>query len=568
MAENYDDTPDQNPDSELFDNYAIFGDDVLFLDLIDQITENEKEGRDGSLGELLQHLNEQLEESDWIGSAVKVSGKLHLSNIAIEDTAFDRLGASAKGMMQGEDSHGRFLLADDLPMNLGIPDSNIYSNGTFDDEDVLKIKEQPHKSRVVFSFHTPAELAEAREDESAEYIYYESGDYIMYPEDIARIKFSRPSLEMVAHTLEVDYPELADSLHLSDSMPHNDRELLERLRNARIPRNSELPVDIRLGIGRLLYKQLKLDASVDYQIYLDGVLYAIADSGGFESKDEPKGMRIYGKIVSIDLLLAGDYWLPHLIVAELASGNQGYEGRLVPIASIEKIVNMRPRRKRFGKLAMLRFSEPSELYDYWSRFQEAELESETRATELSSDEMVEYTNDIGRLVEPYFDAARDLIVQPLTSEVAELLKVYNDHRRALDDDGRTPRSSDALNQLLEEGLADTRELNRGDLIEISGGLEVLHVTRTNTEPYKLEDGIALRGKFDGVVEAIFPSKASAKRPTTPYLSFVLTDSSVGEGDADYSMFKDGVVLVKISSVHRPLVAKLLPSSSTGFRISD
>ena len=567
MTENYDDIPDQNPNSELFDNYAVFGDDVLFLDMIDQITENETKSRNDGLGELIYHIEEQLHDNDWIGSSVKVSGKLRISSMADDDVSFAQLGNDAKAMKVGKDERGYFLLANDLPMNLGIPDLDNYAMTFYDADDPLEIIEPPRESRVVFTLHSPADIVEAEDKGFEHYTYYESGNYVIYPEDVIQVKFSRPSLDMVEYTLEADYPKLADALGLGNLPPRNDHSLLERLRNAKIPKNSKLPPSIRLGIGRLLYKQLEFDADIDYQLDLNGVISSVADSVG-KTKVEPKGARMYGKIVSIDLVLDGDYWRPRLIVAEPTSTGSGFEGRLVPAASIEKIVNMRPHRKRFGKLAVLNFDDPSDLYDHWLKIQEVDLERETHGIGSASDAVTKYAEDVDGLVETYFDESRDCIVQPLTSETAELLKIYNDHRRALDDDGRMPRSSDALNQLLEEGLADVSDLNREDSIEISGGLEVLHVTKTNTEPYKIEDGIVLSGKFNGVVEAIFPSKASAKWPTTPYLSFVLIDSFVSDGDADYDMFKDGVVLVKISSVRRPSVAKILQGPPTSTVASD
>jgi len=556
MSENSDNFPEHEEGAEFFVDSEIFADDPLLLDIIDQI-DSRKDGGITELTTFLDSLNDQFQDNDWIGSRVKLTGKLRLDSWSDKSEFFKDLGKAAQGMRIDEDTVGRYLLADDLEMVM----SYLTSDVEIQDEDSTDTIISKAEARVAFSFDTTTDAALKRDDEGGGHL--EAGEYIMYPDDILQIKFQRPSLNMVRRTLELEYPRIAAMLRLGEgNPPRSDRALLDRLRDISFGRGLEIPLAIRQGIGRVIYEDFQIDRYAPYEIVLAGEIYGIAEHEGLVPQHTKIGEKLHAGIVGVDMILHGGEWIPHLLVAEPAAESDGYEGILIPISSVGKLVNTRPRRRRFGQVAMLGFSEAEHIYQYWLGFQDEELVSDERAEHESEEqgEYAEFENQLSGVEPPYIDEARGLIIQPLASEVGSLLQTYQGHAMALDD-RRGDGAQNVINSLLEESLVDSKELKIGDIIEISGGPEVLHVKEHLTEPCKLEDGMLLRGKFSGIVEAVFPTSRPAKRQAAPFLSLVMRDVELDDSDVSSELFEDSIILVKVVNAHYPHVAKLTPVNS-------
>lgn len=422
--------PDDAP--KLIRQELIFDDDVLLLEII-----NELDGFDGEddedMSNFILNLNERMGRNDWIGSTVRLSGKLRIAELADADD-FKGLGKEAAEMKYDKDDEGPYLLVNDLEIGLSLlsVDIDIDQDDNEDGEGVAGTLDI--RPRIVFTFDKADKILEGYAETNS----YEPGDFIMYPNDIIQVKFSRPSREMVREILLRDFPDVARQLRLTKkNPPKNDQERLEWLKSVHLDREMTLPTSIRMGIGRLIYNRWKIDPYATHRIIVDGVVYGVGEKGVLTQQTTKPGTRYYGEIVAIDMMLDGEQWAPHLLIAEPAADSEGYEAAFIPASSIEKLTSLRSRHRRFGKTVMTGFAAPVEVYDFWLKLQDEELaEAEKdKVNQAATHELAPFEDQFTEMTAPYIDSKRGLIIQPVNSEIFALFATYQDHAGAFGRDG-------------------------------------------------------------------------------------------------------------------------------------
>ena len=538
----------------------VFGYDIALASIIEDIRNFKDTKNKVAIIEFMEALERRLEDNDWAGSVVRVSGTLRLADWADEDVGFEIFGDQIKTMRRGIDKDGEYLIANGLRVGMSIFETDItIDDDEHDDTGEGALKDEGPKTlevdtRCVFTFDTPERIREAYVDNDQ---IYESGSFFMHPDDVIKIEFYRPSLDMVAHTLKTEYPDIAAMLRLdSEDAPYSDRELLANLKTIRFGRDIDIPPVILQGIGRLINREWCIDNYATYRLITSDTIYGVTEENSLETKAIKPGTKIYGDITTIDMLLEGNEYVPYLVMAEQAADSDGYEAVAVPVPNIEKLTKLRAKSQRFGKTAMLGFDSPEALYGYWLRFQEGELLQLDRmeAKQLAVNEFKEFEAQFATLMEPRIDKKRKMAIQPINTEINNLLTAYRNHVRALDHDG-VLQDSQTIDQLMIEALVDTPELSIEDMLEVTGGAEIRYITPHTIEISRLGSAIILRGKFIGIAEAVFPTNPRAKQSEAAYMTIALRDAEVSDSKVSYA---DGIVLVKIAQAEYPSIAKLLP----------
>lgn len=537
-------TPDDNDFSALED--LDFGGDIAFTQILDSLKQH------GSKPVAIQEayaeeVTWKLQEHNWLGSVVRVSGKLRLSpDVIVTDFAklkkFERL----------HDDRGYYVLLDDDEIAIAKPSTDATNDDRYRYEDD---SDGPLKD-IVFGFSTVDDARLASPGNIEDVVV--DGDYMMYPDDIYQITFSRLSDGEVRRRLLLEYSDIAAQLRLEENeagAARSDQKTLQRLKEVRISSDRELPPELMQGIGRLLYKKLNIRPDIQYQISAGGTVFGIDHEGlRMIPLELAQNTRITSTIVAIDMMSDGNEQVPGLITAEASASTEGFEAVLVPVSCIEKLAKLRQSRARFGETAVRSFTTPAELYDYWVRFQQERV---AMSSGENAGVMQQLENDFKHVFEPYIDTERNLLVQPMDSEVSMLFEAYDTYQGAPDSSDRPYE----LNMLLDKTLDEMSELSIGDMIEAGDGVELLYIQHKGRQRHyaSLDANTILTGQLKGIVEAVFPAGLEAKQLTRPHLSLVLAGAETIDGDTRYDQ---GLVFIKIPRKRRPHVSKLLPINNS------
>lgn len=520
-----------------------------------------KLGNYAAISTLIQSIGEQMDRREWLWNHVWVSGKLRVnSEFALGGVLEDEIDSGIEipgslnmierpGMYRGEDELGEYLLLNEpLKMLLTAP-----------------VLDGEHK-RLAFSF----QAVEAGDDESG-YAVIESdeGDYIMYPEDILDVRFRYPSDEAIHGRLQRNFPELVKALEKIDVNPgRSDRTKLRILRDFKIPSDTEAPAEILMQIGRQLYERLSIDKEIDYELTIHGVIEGMAEDEDIIETEEILRNRLRGYITTIDLRLDGDYFAPSFIIAEPSAARHGFELRVVPISSVEAFNSMRPRRRRFGRVAMANFTAPEEVYDRWRIYQDEIIETEesgTKTIEAATDPKLLALDDLADLADfalevkdirmPFFNEKQGYYEYPLTLELEQIVRAYQQYSSALKIQPETiptALSSDFIRQL--KGA----ELKVGDRLVVSRHMNFLYVKSPHeVEPFTTEENVKLIGDFVEVIQADFPAPERSKEPFVSNLAIVINNAELFTEDGDSHIdLSDGVIVMQVISAQKPRFAHI------------
>ncbi len=316
---------------------------------------------DTGISESLEFINELLESTGWLGSPAEYTGKIRIAPQALFDEDGDKITddayveyLKANGTL-GDDQHGEYYQVYGLRLVLAMVDTDQA------DED-----QASDHNKVVLTFYSPDTVADVKSRRDLNSLLESAGEYIVYPQDITQLDFRDPSIQQIALMLERHFPKVYKDI--TDHITPEDasgRFLLRGLRNLEWPVTSQL-ASFAVHVGDYIYDQIHPEVEVDYEFTLNGPISGVSVEHGLVSDDAATRRKVIGRLSGIHLLEDSGKYRIALLVAEASSSQYGgFEVRQLPITSIAELRSLRPKRARFGRLAMTTLDEPELVREFW-----------------------------------------------------------------------------------------------------------------------------------------------------------------------------------------------------------
>lgn len=309
----------------------------------------------------LEPVNELWQSTKYTGTVGYFSGKLRRTFHEHDNTpAMNELLGQ---LPAGQDESGDYWLADNVPM----------VSSYFAIAQTRKNKLDPD-ARIGLSLLLPEDY-----DEDDENNPLDTGDLLMYPDEITRAEFTRPSADAIERQLAYYFPDLLHRLH--QELPGGDnpstQEITEFLQNFYVPadesRYGDYPIADRLAT--YIYDKLNFDDE-HYRVSVDGPLLSVdTDERDIESTPGRDHLRsIRGIVCGIQMLRDDEVregepvYRPHLLLAIPEPAKHGdFYACIVPPESLVGLNSLRSSYPEFGKKAsLLTFFSPADVADFFA----------------------------------------------------------------------------------------------------------------------------------------------------------------------------------------------------------
>ncbi len=316
---------------------------------------------DDIIHDSLEFINELLEGTGWLGSPAEYTGKIRLAPWARSDEDGDEITDDAyveylkANGVEGEDRHGKYYQVYGLRLTAAMVDTDQSEEDQLGDH---------HK--VALTFYDPATIADAKSQRDQESLLGSAGQYIVYSQDITQLDFRDPSMTQIAVMLERHFPDVhKDIIEHITADDASGRFFLRGLRNLVWPVTAQL-ASFAPHVGDYIYQRIQPEVEVDYEFIVNGPVSGVSVEHGLVSDNTAARRKVVGKLISIHLIEDDESYRTALLVAEASSNiHGGFEVRQIPVTSIIELRSLRPKRARFGQLAMTTLDEPELVREFW-----------------------------------------------------------------------------------------------------------------------------------------------------------------------------------------------------------
>lgn len=495
---------------------------------------NERETRDQ-----LRRLNDMLRLTGWLGTPVEVTGKLRLAPWCDIDEAYDdHVKAQAH---EDHDAQGVYYEVAGLPMVcalIDVVDDNESSTG-----------------RIVMTLTTPDAMIDAEDgvgDVDMDELLGSAGEYYFYLSDIVELSFRQPSTAQIGVMLQDHFPEIMKQiLHDIPSGEPAGHHLRGSLKRFELPVHARYTRELRRHIAEFIYDHICPDSQTDYQFTLDGKIATMSVERGMIWAEMPPQTSLRGKIVDFDFVEKdGVYRMAFVVAEESTMYDGGFELRLIPVDSVEKLRCLRPSRKKFADLAIMGFLSPEEIREYWREVQGdprplPPLEASTEPGADDDDMFAALTADLSAELdgmsrhEPLLDA--ELI--SVDGDVRKIAEDFQDHMRMSEDWDLDVPLNDAglaeISRLMGHTLSRLDDMRLDDMLVVDGTMLVLDERGQGVSDVIMIDGGArLVGTIAGTVICDVPEMALYDEGTG---ETALSSIGVGVLLADCRIIDDGEI---------------------------
>lgn len=497
--EQFNDFNQDDPNQDPFSRLDLFQNDPRFTEILKELEAMQATySIDNDIDEKLYRINEKLYNIGWIGDKAWVTGRVRIAPWKREDD-LSREYLTRHAVESQEDLIGWYYDVADFPLMMALIDAD-------EDQD-----QETANGRYVLSFHSPEDLIDVQDSpEDLHDILMSAGKYVIYPEDLTMIKFGTPSIEQIEKTLELYYPGAYDTIisTVREATGATAHRLLADLKELSLANNDkDVDSEMRSQIGRFLYDRTQIDDEADYRFTLNNQIGSLSVEKGIVEVPVKGEVRLSGKIVALDI--DAETLQPIFIVGELSSTGEGYEMRVIPVESVQRLQCLRSTRSRLGSLAMLVFDSPEGIKEYWA----TERSTKEKTRQVDADNLLEYIATFVDTLETKYGYGKNghFYELPIDEDIALIQNNYVDHIRALHEFQTNALDMTELNKMLRQDIERLQDLSLGDMIVAKDGalsIELTPQVDSDDVEYTIclvEPTQRLQGEFSGVVIVQVPS---------------------------------------------------------------
>lgn len=558
-------SPDYDPDDpDSIEALFLPNFDPRLMSILDDVRRAQElidRASNKSVFETCSTANERLFSMHWIGDKAEVTGKVRPAPWC-DDEEFDDEFIAKYGLVVRKDAKGYYIDADGLMLVGALIDLD-REEGDDEDEDIEGINAG---AQYVLTFNTKEEFLAVEDDDIAiAELLHNSGDLIMYLDEVTHVEFSQPSLERIEQFLRAHYPEVWQAMAVvnADISKNGDR-LLQDLKQFKLPDSPTMTSETRGWIGDYLYGFAGIESDTPYRFTLDGEIAGLSLKHDLINKVYSAGAHLRGVIRALHVSERTSRI--EFVIAE-RSAKGGYEGRFVPIDSVVNLQNKTPRQRRFGKIAMMSFDSPDEFDDMWRKWREnlsSEVTVGLQNDDNPNDPFAYWENKFGDELPFTYNVEHGFYETSLTQEMSNFLKAHAEHRKTVAELAGQVEvdESELLSKFLNKELSGSSELKLDDEI-ITVGKGVLLIPQPDTLDHDVElirQDERIRGKFLGLIDTEFPSRAMIKsdgrvRTTERGLGLVISDA-VCLGDESDRSYDTEFIIIRIPKDRKTRFSKI------------
>lgn len=430
--------------------------------------------------QLLTELAEMLDQVDWLGASMTVTGKLRPAGYMNQPIPL--WNTLVELYPHGSDARGEFIELVEAPLIMACPTVDQYMPPASD-------------RRAVYSVYAPEELADLNDDEREEMIE-SPGTFILHPDEIGYVRFAVSSPEASKARLKTQYPELYEEiLGLTPDTGSRRKVLIKLLRELRLDKaEAESNPQLEQDVERLIYDRSKVEGK-QYAIWIDGRAATIdneQDGVEYDTNQSPKHRDdpLVGEIVRFTFTERSShdkYLYPGVVVAE-PTGDGKYAAYIVGGEEIDDVQRYHPFARRTGKIATLEFDSPYAIAQFFAA-----------PDHVDKSPIEELDDDLG------LRECGEYLVLPLTDDCRSILREFSERKQAVRDfHNRSLTASDRKKisaYLHEYATASIPEFELGSTMITAPGITYFTYNFATGKPEMacLPDGDVIIGGYETVL---------------------------------------------------------------------
>lgn len=480
----------------------------------------------------LDEINEMLDECEWIGSTVYITGKLRVS-LGMSDALLETEYFKDNTIHVDEDELGVYYYVNDLPMAMGIVSIN---EGAHDNQ-----------SEYILTFHTPGDILERSDSEElVEDLLETAGSYAVHPNDLEMLRFEDPSVFQIERTLRLYYPDVYQIL--SDTFPEevgpSAAHIFRKLKALTLPENNNYDAEVLSQIGRFVAYKINSDKEAGYRFILNSPIKGVNAQGALVDSKTGKGDRASGVISSY--AFDPETLRAQMVVVDHAPSSDGFELNIIPVDAVDRMHNTRPARSKFGAAAMKIFATIEDAKVFWEKGRDTTDHSQDLFDELDffmSEASKQYV----------FNEREGCYELSISDDVHTLYESFVDHLQSSADLGVEAIDMDSLSEAIKADYAALKELSLGDTVMTQQKAVILVHDQDDIETKPrigvLENNQHIKGECIGFVVTPCPSEVMIEtngeiRSFAPGLVMVLENATIFDTEGEDK--KDSPVAVMIA----------------------